>query len=64
MQPDALAGPGRYRCRCGARIGVKGLPQFRADRCSRVRALHGDPYELVTRIAAELEMLASGSTQS
>jgi T5orf172 domain len=34
MRPDGLAGPGRYRCGCGAVIGLTGLPKLGNRNCS------------------------------
>lgn len=33
MRPDTYAGPGHYRCGCGARVGLSGLPKFDAGHC-------------------------------
>lgn len=33
MAPNYRAGPGRFRCGCGAAITVSGLPTERTDRC-------------------------------
>ena len=33
MRPDTFAGPGSYRCGCGARVALSGLPDNDARRC-------------------------------
>lgn len=38
MQTDTFAGGGRYRCSCGTRIGITGLPKFDATHCSLFRS--------------------------
>ena len=37
MMPDTFAGPGRYRCSCGARVGLTGLPAINDRRCQLPR---------------------------
>lgn len=37
MQPDTYAGPGRYRCSCGQRIAITGLPRYDARHCPMPR---------------------------
>lgn len=34
MRPDTYAGPGRYRCGCGARVALSGLPKLDDRHCS------------------------------
>jgi hypothetical protein len=34
MQPDTFAGPGRYRCSCGARVALSGLPKLDDRHCA------------------------------
>lgn len=38
MRPDTYAGPGRYRCSCGARVALAGLPKQDDRHCSLIRA--------------------------
>lgn len=37
MRADTFAGPGRYRCSCGARVALSGLPRESKTRCSVIK---------------------------